>query len=660
MSLNNAGDASPRGSSHRNENHHVIRNGGGIHASRDSRDSDSSSSSSSSSSKESLEHQENGCLENGQANSFGSFEDLCKNLISKKITSKTERDIIRLIGQHLKGLGLDHTVDLLTKESGCKLEHPSAAQFRSHVMTGRWDKADEDLNELKTLIDDPEGILKMKFLMLEQKYLELLEDGFVLEALTCLRQELTPLKYNTSRVHQLSTFMMCANSQDLKSMSRWDGKGSESRKKLMEYLQAFLPASVMLPPNRLKSLLTQAIERQKDKCPFHNTREDSTNLESVSLLLDHICSREQFPGVTTQILSEHGDEVWFARFSHNGRRLATGSKDGTLIIWDVDLVTHQVHYRRCFEGHSYGVSYLAWSPDDEYVIVCGPENPFSNVEIWQNAILGGNLDSSELWIWNTETGELKTKVNHSPDDSLTCAAWHPEGKKFVAGGTRGQFYQCDLEGSVLDSWEGVRVQCLTYSKDGKSVLASDTHHRIRGYDFDDLLDHQVIQEDHPVMSFTLDKEGRLGLLNVATQGVHMWDLIDRCLVRKFQGVTQGFYTIHSCFGGLNQDFLASGSEDHKVYIWHKRKERPIAVLEGHSRTVNCVHWNPQLPSMLVSASDDCTVRIWGPSTNSFNHGSSSSLIRHPTNVTNAATAVVAGRPGSSAPSGEALDGSTPV
>ena len=44
------------------------------------------------------------------------------------------------------------------------------------------------------------------------------------------------------------------------------------------------------------------------------------------------------------------------------------------------------------------------------------------------------------------------------------------------------------------------------------------------------------------------------------QGVHLWDLKDGMLVRKFQGVTQGYYTIHSCFGGLNQDFLASGSE----------------------------------------------------------------------------------------------------
>ncbi len=47
-------------------------------------------------------------------------------------------------------------------------------------------------------------VQRMKFLLLQQKYLEYLEDGKVLEALQVLRAELTPLKYNTERIHILS------------------------------------------------------------------------------------------------------------------------------------------------------------------------------------------------------------------------------------------------------------------------------------------------------------------------------------------------------------------------------------------------------------------------------------------------------------------------
>ena len=41
--------------------------------------------------------------------------------------------------------------------------------------------------------------------------------------------------------------------------------------------------------------------------------------------------------------------------------------------------------------------------------------------------------------------------------------------------------------------------------------------------------------------------------------------------------------IHSCFGGVDQSFVASGSEDNKVYIFHVKRDEPIAVLTGHTR-----------------------------------------------------------------------------
>ncbi|XP_021957244.1 WD repeat-containing protein 26 [Folsomia candida] len=504
---------------------------------------------------------------------------------------KPSEDIVRIIGQHLLTMGLTKSAEALMDESGCRMDHPTAAKFRTHVMHGEWSRAHKDLQELRNLLENPENLLEMQFLLLEQKYLELLEEGKVIDALSVLQYELTPLNHKTSRVHQLSAFIMCSTPEEVREQASW--KGKESRINLMEQLQGFLPPSVMLPPRRLDALLQQAIGWQTDLCPYHNKK---WNLEDVSLVVDHKCTKDMFPSCTVQVLNDHSDEVWFCRFSPDGTKLATGSKDNNLIIWDVHPTELKLNHRRTLEGFQYGISYLSWSPDSNFLICCGPE------------------DTPELWVWNTNTGDLHIKIAPGPEDSLTSAAWHPDSKRFVTGGNRGQFYLCDLEGNVLDSWEGVRVQCLGYRGDGKTVLAADTHHRIRGYLFGTQnTDHNILKEEYAIMSFTVDSTDRLALLNVATQGVHLWDLEDRCLVRKFQGVTQGFYTIHSCFGGYNQDFIASGSEDNKVYIWHIKKERPIAVLQGHSRTVNCVTWNPVRPDMLVSVSDDGTIRLWGPS-----------------------------------------------
>lgn len=46
--------------------------------------------------------------------------------------------------------------------------------------------------------------------------------------------------------------------------------------------------------------------------------------------------------------------------------------------------THQLKFMKTLEGHAYGVSYLAWSPDDAFLIACGPD------------------DCSELWLWNVQ------------------------------------------------------------------------------------------------------------------------------------------------------------------------------------------------------------------------------------------------------------------
>ncbi|XP_050073988.1 WD repeat-containing protein 26 homolog [Anopheles maculipalpis] len=541
-----------------------------------------------------LGNNNNGLAANGDAGG-GSRPSPATRTVVK--LDRTNQDIVRLIGQHLKDIGLERSAEMLMQESGCCLEHPAATKFRIHVLSGDWNKADHDLQELQSMVDirtDRASMNEMKFLLLEQKYLEYLEEGRPIDALHVLRNELTPLQHKTPRVHQLSSYMMCTNNQELYVRAGWEGKGTKSRTRLMDRLQSYLPATVMLPPRRLRSLLVQAVELQNERCQCHDMTW-STSIDSVSLLVDHNCSADGFPLQPLQVLNDHSDEVWFCKFSPDGRRLATGSKDNSVIVWEVDPVKLLLRNKRSFEGHTYGVSYIAWSPDSKHFIACGPD------------------DCPDLWIWDVEQEKLVTKFSHSTDDSLTCAAFNRDGTRFVTGGTRGQFYLVDLDGILHDNWEGVRVNGLAFLSDNKTVLAADTHYRIRGYSFENpRTDYGIVQEQCPIMTFSVNSADRLALLNISSQGLHLWDLQDKCLVRRFQGVTQGNYTIYSCFGGVNESFVASGSEDNKVYIWHIRREEPLATLIGHTRTVNCVSWNPVYPSLLASASDDGTVRIWGP------------------------------------------------
>ena len=85
----------------------------------------------------------------------------------------------------------------------------------------------------------------------------------------------------------------------------------------------------MIPQRRLSTLLMQAVTQQEYNCLYHNVRD-----YSVQLLADHTCHQFLMPK-TNIVFTGHKDEVWFAQFSHNGKYLATASKDNTIIIWSV-------------------------------------------------------------------------------------------------------------------------------------------------------------------------------------------------------------------------------------------------------------------------------------------------------------------------------------
>lgn len=66
----------------------------------------------------------------------------------------------------------------------------------------------------------------------------------------------------------------------------------------MPLAQEVVSPDMMIPEGRLQSLVEQALDRQLERCLFHNVRKPM-----VSLLCDYQCGREQIPSVVCQVSS---------------------------------------------------------------------------------------------------------------------------------------------------------------------------------------------------------------------------------------------------------------------------------------------------------------------------------------------------------------------
>lgn len=501
---------------------------------------------------------------------------------SKGLIKKHE--FVRILTRALYSLGYDRTGDLLQEESGIQL-HPSAVSlFMQQVLDGKWD---ECLATLHTMSLADESIAKAaSFLILEQKFLELLKDGKLMDALGTLRNEIVPLSINKGRVHELAASILSPSQTVVLGLSSQDA-GENSRSRFLEKLHKLLPAAAMVPERRLEHLVEQALDMQRLNCMFHNTLDSE-----LSLLSDHQCGRNQIPSQTSQVLHAHEDEVWFLQFSHSGKYLASSSKDRSAVIWEVQD-NGQLVLKHSLTGHQKPVLTVSWSSDDCQLLTCGLEEVIRR--------------------WDVSSGEC-IYVYERPGVGLVSCGWFPDGKGIVSGMTDKSICLWDLDGRELECWKGqrtVNISDMAITDDGKRIISICKETAILLLDREAKFE-RLIEEEQVITSFSLSKDNKFLLVTLINQEIHLWSIVeDVKLVSKYRGHKRTRFVIRSCFGGFEQAFIASGSEDSQVYIWHRGTGELISALPGHSGAVNCVSWNPINPHMLASASDDHTIRIWG-------------------------------------------------
>ncbi|OKL58633.1 hypothetical protein UA08_06123 [Talaromyces atroroseus] len=166
----------------------------------------------------------------------------------------------------------------------------------------------------------------------------------------------------------------------------------------------------------------------------------------------------------SHVLHDHSDEVWVSEFSHSGNQLATGSMDGSIIIYDT--LSFTIIHLLCAHGEhkpNEWVIAISWSPDDKKLVSC----------YWNGTIR----------MWNVITGDLEFHCYHR---KATAAIFSIDGKTFISSSeNRSQLHQWSDSGELLYSWpEDFPAVAWSLTPDGTQLITGDySRRRIHVYDF---------------------------------------------------------------------------------------------------------------------------------------------------------------------------------
>lgn len=492
--------------------------------------------------------------------------------------SYEQPDLIRVIIQALHDHGYHESAQYLEIESGISMESESVQRFRHAILNGDYETA----MQIIPLSD------AIRFEIRKEMYLELLESRRAKDALTALRNEVTPLAPDLDTVQKLAALMMANSAQDVRVRAQWTGAGMESRQALLERIQKLMPG-VMLPMRRLDRLLEQAFRFQEQNCFSHYR-----GAIFDGIVLDHQCQEAELRLHLAGRLQGHTNEVWHASISHDGSMLATASKDGSVMIWS--LPTGEL--LRKLSDHTAGVMHVTWSPDDRLLLTC-------------------SLDSSAR-LWRADTGDCQRVFLMNGE--ATSGLWTEGGHSVIVASEEGSMTKFSCNGSASVKKALRAIDMVSIGDDRLAML--DTNRNVRILRSEDFSEITRFTEVTSISSLTVSKNGEDFLLNATDEKQAEVNLWRPCLPgprydveTSYYGHTNRKFLIRSCFAHSTEILIATGCETGNIFLYHRTNAHILQKIPAHSGPVSCVIWTDAHGGILVSVSDDRTVALWRPQQN---------------------------------------------